>query len=203
MKDFIENIQRQIEADPVLLKYKQSVQKILSKERYVHSLACAAIAAKIARDHNLQKEVIEKCLAAALLHDITKEFKPKDHQDLMEKQNQVDELSGFPKSLWHAITGRVYVQTRLQIEDSEILEAIRFHTTGSPHMGKIARIIYAADYFGSEFMMLQGFDLNRSIDTLCLEKTTSSLVYLVEKNKPVHHDTIDFYHHLIERVHGE
>jgi len=201
MKELIEKVQRRIDTNRVLLDYKQSVKTILSESRYYHSLACAAVADKIARSIHLQEDVIEKCLAAGILHDITKEFHKNAHRELVQNQNYSIELDEFPESLWHAITGEVYVRTHLQVEDPEILEAIRFHTTGRSNMGILAKIVYAADYFSSR--LEPHLNIDKPLDVLCLEKAVASLLHLIEKNKPVHHDTIDFYHHLIERVYGE
>ncbi|MES0490473.1 MAG: bis(5'-nucleosyl)-tetraphosphatase (symmetrical) YqeK [Leptospirales bacterium] len=203
MQDLILEIQTKIDLDRNLLYYDQSVKTILSESRHNHCLYCAAIANIIAKNNRIEKEKIEKCVTAAILHDITKEFKEQTHRDLMQQQNQSEKLDEFPKSLWHAITGKVYVRKNLNVNDPEILEAIRFHTTGNPGMGIVAKIVFAADYFSSKHMINSDLDIDKSLDTLCLEKTTSSLIYLVEENKPVHHDTIDFYHHLIESMYGK
>lgn len=89
-----------------------------------------------------------KLRAAALLHDITKEYS-------YDRQLSVGEALGIvfsdiekaaPKTL-HAITAAASIPVRYpEFADDEIISGVRFHTTGRAGMTMFEKIIYFADY---------------------------------------------------------
>jgi nicotinate-nucleotide adenylyltransferase len=50
-----------------------------------------------------------------------------------------------PKLL-HAITGVFVAQKLCDVQDAEILSAIRYHTTGKANMSPVEKVIYLADF---------------------------------------------------------
>jgi len=48
--------------------------------------------------------------------------------------------------LIHAKLGAYYAKERYRVQDEDILNAVRFHTTGRPGMSLLECIIYIADY---------------------------------------------------------
>ena len=73
----------------------------------------------------------------------------------------------------HGPVATALARERYGIEDPEILEAVRVHTTGSAGMGPVARIVFLADKldptkdrrypFNSEVRQVAATDLNRAI----------------------------------------
>ncbi len=55
----------------------------------------------------------------------------------------------------HGLVGADIVQRELAIDDEEILQAIRVHTTGAAKMSLLDKIIYVADYIepGRDFQV--------------------------------------------------
>lgn len=46
----------------------------------------------------------------------------------------------------HAKVGALLAEKKYDIEDQEVLSAIRWHTTGKPDMTLLEKIVYVADY---------------------------------------------------------
>ena len=113
--------------------YKKIIRELMGDYRYNHSVNVADEAVKLAELYGCD---VEKAYTAGILHDITKEI-PKDEQlQIIESGGIIldDVQKGAPK-LWHAVSGSVYVQTKLGITDIDIINAIRYHTTGRAYSG--------------------------------------------------------------------
>lgn len=96
----------------------------------------------------LRVENLNALRAAALLHDISKEYSEAEQLSLIEKHGMVlsDEDRAVPSG-WHAITGPLVVMDDFpEFATEEILSAIGNHTIGSPDMSLFDEIIFLADY---------------------------------------------------------
>lgn len=66
---------------------------------------------------------------------------------MCEKYNlEISEIERKNPSLLHAKLGAYLAKDKYDIEDEEILMAIRSHTTGRPGMSLLEKIVYIADY---------------------------------------------------------
>ena len=80
-------------------------------------------------------------MTAGILHDVTKET-PFDEQLKIITEGGIilDEIEKSSQKLWHPISGSVYIQKYLDINDADIINAIRFHTTGRSNMSLMEKI---------------------------------------------------------------
>lgn len=128
--------------------YKALIKGMMGKKRFQHSCNVADMCVKLAQIHG---EDEEKAYTAGILHDIRKEA------DLDEMKKEVL-ASGFyvdPAELemqktWHGIAGAYYVKNVLGITDTDILNAIRFHTVGRARMSRLEKIVYLGDIVSAE-----------------------------------------------------
>ena len=123
-----------------------SVKESMSEKRFRHTAAVADMAVRLGELFAPDK--VDILRAAALLHDITKEYST-------EKQLQI--LGDFgimiteqdiltPKTL-HAKTAALLIEHRYpEFADSEVIQAVRYHTTGRAGMTMTEKIVYFADY---------------------------------------------------------
>ena len=90
---------------------------------------------------------VKKAEIAALLHDCAKGFGGQEQLQLCKKHGltitEAEERNPF---LLHAKLGAYLAKADYGIDDEEILDAIRWHTTGRPEMTQLDKIIYIADY---------------------------------------------------------
>jgi len=127
-----------------LKKIQKSLKKELDSERYEHTIGVMYTAAALAMAHNFS---IKDAQLAGLLHDCAKCI-PNDEKIRLCVKNGIQISQSELKSpyLIHAKLGAFFAREIYQIENEEILQAIRLHTTGAPHMSKLDKIIYIADY---------------------------------------------------------
>jgi len=110
----------------------------LSEKRLIHSMNTAILSAKYALRFGYSPE---KALIAGLLHDCAKEIPLK--QMTRMASDIIDDI--WPTEMLHGPAGVVYARDRYEIEDSDILDAICYHTTGRPNMSGIEKVVYLAD----------------------------------------------------------
>ena len=118
----------------------------MSEKRYRHTVAVEAMATRLGELYLPQ--MIPQLRAAALLHDITKEFSLKTQLQILQRFGIItyysDEIS--PKTL-HARTAALLIPEKYPaFADPRVVEAVRWHTTGRAGMSVSERLIYLADY---------------------------------------------------------
>ncbi|PRY83968.1 bis(5'-nucleosyl)-tetraphosphatase (symmetrical) YqeK [Alkalibacterium olivapovliticus] len=119
------------------------MEQTLSKRRFKHILRVEKTALKLAERYEAD---YEKVSIAALAHDYAKEKPDEEMRDLIISENLDLDMLQYGSNIWHGPLGAVLMKNEYNIEDDEILEAIRYHTVGSPRMSKVAQIIYVADF---------------------------------------------------------
>lgn len=182
-------------------EYDALLRQKLSPKRYRHSIAVMERAVELAKRYGVD---VQKAKLAGLLHDV---MKNEDKNNLLQFIRNSDillsvaEKNGPP--LWHAIGGYLYVRDVLKIEDADVLNAIRYHTTGRAGMSKLEKVVYLADLTSADrdyedveearACSEEGLDVGMrySINFLICD--------LVKKGNMLHQDTVDCYNELVER----
>jgi predicted HD superfamily hydrolase involved in NAD metabolism len=115
----------------------------LSEKRYAHTLRVAETAERLARLHGLDPE---RARLAALLHDTAREV---GREELLRVAKEgslpVSDLERERPILLHGPVAAVLSRKDLGVQDMEVREAVRVHTTGEPGMGTLALALYVAD----------------------------------------------------------
>ncbi len=128
-----------------LRKLRKSMKKELSPKRYEHTLAVAYTAATLAMVHGADAE---QALIAGMLHDCAKCLPEQRLIALCKKHNlyitKVERENA--SALLHAKVGSFLAHEKYGIREEEILNAIKYHTTGRPQMSDMEKILYIADY---------------------------------------------------------
>lgn len=127
--------------------YKKLLRARLSDKRYRHSLNVSKEAVRLAKKYGADEDAAEE---AGLLHDVTKEAHEDEHKELMALLPDVTELENAASKLWHAMSGAAYAKYRLGIENEDIINAIRYHTTGRKGMSLLERVIFIADFTSAD-----------------------------------------------------
>ena len=111
------------------------IQQRLSSGRLLHTAGVAATAISYAKATG---ESVEKARIAALLHDIAKYESSQDYPECVIPD-------GAPESVKHQYLGAYIASKQFGITDEDVLNAIRYHTTGRPNMSLLEKIIFTAD----------------------------------------------------------
>ncbi len=110
----------------------------LEKEaRREHSYRVALLAAELARRYGIPQK---KAILASALHDCGK-YVPLS-SPLLRGFTLPD---GVPSPVVHQFTGAYLAEHRFCIHDEEILDAIRYHTSGREEMTDLGKLIFLAD----------------------------------------------------------
>lgn len=131
-------------ADEELLKAADELARArLSEKRYAHVKGVADTAETLARRHGLPPR---KTRLAALLHDISRESSPDELLAAAQRNGmELDDFTADRPMLLHGPVAAEAARRELGVEDPEVLEAVRVHTTGAPRIGPVAVAVYVAD----------------------------------------------------------
>ena len=128
-------------------KYLKELDR-LSEYRRIHSLNVSAEAVRFAEKYGAD---VEKARIAGLLHDITKETAGDLQLKIIEKGGiMLTELERRSPKLWHAISGACVIRDELGIDDPDIFNAVRYHTTARAGMSLLEKVIFLADFTSAE-----------------------------------------------------
>ena len=178
---------------------KAILQKRLNEKRYYHSLCVADEAKRLAEKYGGDSE---KSYLAGLLHDITKNAPDEEHLQIFKEFGIIlSDVEQNAKKLWHAMSGALYVKNILEINDPEIIDAIRYHTTAKADMSLLAEILYLAD-FTSKDRDYEDVDVIRKYVDESLEKAfvyalEYSITDLVNQGRAIHPDTVQAYNQAV------
>lgn len=181
---------------------KKYLESSISPKRFIHSVNVSATAKKLAV---LYGGDITKAGIAGLVHDCAREL---DRAQLLycidEEGIVADELTLEIKELMHGPAAVHICRKVFGIEDEEILNAVRYHTTGRENMSLLEKIIYLSDFIEpsrsfdgvEELRKLAVEDLDKSL----LLAFNSSIEYIISKNGLIHMDTVLSRNFILNRV---
>lgn len=176
-------------------KYKEILKGRLTEKRYFHSLCVANEAKRLAEKYGGNAE---KCYLAGLLHDITKNASDEEHLQIFETFGIIlSVVEKNAKKLWHAMSGQAYIKNVLMIDDAELLDAIRYHTTAKADMSTTSKILYLADFTSRDRDYPDVDVIRRLVDISLDDALVYALKYsindLLEQSRAVHPDTVAAY----------
>ncbi|MBQ8503622.1 MAG: nicotinate (nicotinamide) nucleotide adenylyltransferase [Clostridia bacterium] len=179
---------------------KKILKERLIETRYIHSLNVADSASQLAKKYGADSE---KAYFAGLVHDIMKNASDKEQLQIMEKGGIIlSRTEKENKKLWHAMAGECYLRLEMGISDEDILNAVRYHTTGRAGMSLLEKVVYIADYISVErdyedVDIMRDLSLNKGLDEAALYALKFSFKSLSKKEKLIHTDSVEYYNELI------
>ena len=188
---------------------KEWLENNLSSKRIHHSLGCAETAQALAKLFHLDEQ---KAYLAGLIHDCAKNFDDGYLLDLIK--NEIKE--GFDSSelknpkTYHAIVGAYLAKKEFEIDDVEIINAIRCHTIGKTNMTTFEKIIFLADkietntrdikYTKRVWKLIEKNKGTIGLDLALLKCFCETIKSLVKRKLYICSSTIDVYNILQQRV---
>ncbi len=162
-------------------KLRKQLEKELKPDRFDHTLGVAYTAASMAFVYGAD---VEKALIAGYLHDCAKSMSHEEQVKICEKNNiEMAEVERKNHSLLHAKVGMYLARTKYDVYDTDVLNAIRWYTTGREDMSLLEKIIYIADFIEPNRKMLENMAEIRKeaftdIDRCLAHILHDSVVYL-------------------------
>lgn len=194
-----ENVVRYIKSRNLYSEFFPYVDKAatyLDAKRLVHSKNTALVALSLNRNF-CPKIDEDKVLFAGLLHDVGKMY---DKTELPNNIQNVIPKDSIGTPVQHQFVSAEIVKNDFHISDEDVLNAIRFHTTGRENMSQFEKLIYVSDLISYE-RNFQGVESLRKAVYNDFEKgfitcLTYSRDYVVETGREVYPLTdkaINFY----------
>ncbi|MDY0289299.1 MAG: bis(5'-nucleosyl)-tetraphosphatase (symmetrical) YqeK [Sphaerochaeta sp.] len=123
---------------------ERELPSLMSEKRFLHSKATAESSLSLVLQYGEQLDR-ELCIQASLLHDIARQWG--DEQLLSYAKEHCLPLEAEEKGdpvLLHAPVGAHLLAERGY--ESSLCLAVRYHTLGSVHMGRLGLVLFIADY---------------------------------------------------------
>ena len=184
----------------------RTLEQELNYKRFVHTMAVAGTASSLAMCYGMN---IQKAELAGLLHDCAKCIDVRKMQKLCEKAGlEITPFEAGSGSLLHSKAGSVLAAEKYGCTDPDILNAIRYHTTGRPGMSLLEKIIFVADYIEPGRYTAKNLPEIRKmafedIDEALLKILYDTLVYLNSTGNtvdPMTQKTYDYYRQMMAEV---
>ena len=124
-----------------LVHLTNAMREVLKPHRFQHVIGVEITAVQLAENLGADGP---KARLAALLHDCAK-YLSLEEQATLAKQDGSNLDPKKDGMILHAPAGAALARDKFGISDEEVLEAIRYHTTGMEDMTLLDEIIWAAD----------------------------------------------------------
>ena len=173
-----------------------AIKKRLPAGRFLHTLGVIEAALPLATKYGADAQQVK---TAALLHDVAKPLTTAEMVDICQAGGDPvtpDELAS--EKVIHAKAGAVIARDEFGITDQEILDAVKYHTTGRPSMTLLEKIIFVADFIEpgrtkapnlDKIRRESMIDLNRCVCMIARD----TLAYLRDSGAHVDHRTEETY----------
>ncbi len=165
----------------------------LSAKRYGHTVRVAETAEDLARAHGLDPA---RARLAALLHDAARETPSDEFLGLAEDLGlAVGEPERESPKLLHGPVAAELARRELGVEDGEVLDAIRAHTTGRPGMSSLSLVLYVADKIepARDYPSVENLRrlARRDLRAAAAESLRRSIAHNEERGRPTHPASIE------------
>ncbi|MBQ8606261.1 MAG: bis(5'-nucleosyl)-tetraphosphatase (symmetrical) YqeK [Clostridia bacterium] len=177
---------------PLVRKIDAHNKANLSEERYDHVISVANYAVKLASLHGVDPY---SAYVAALAHDCTKYLDDAAQLEYFEKNGiKLSEEDRLCPKIYHQISGAHFAKTEFDLQDEDILNAIRYHTTGRVGMSKLELLVCLADsieptrdYAGVEKMRKTARTSLEKALCMCLDRT---IEFIKQRGLYMHSQTV-------------
>jgi HD superfamily phosphohydrolase YqeK len=160
-------------------------------KRRRHIARVAALMREWAKALGLPKTDVERWVAAAYLHDALRDADPEALRPLVPP--------GFRDLKGKVLHGPAVAERLKGEADEEVLDAVRYHTLGSPRFGVLGRALYLADFlepgrkFEREWTESLRRRMPREMDAVLREVVEARIGHVTKQGVEVHPETKAFY----------
>lgn len=196
-----------------LEKAKGWLSQQLSSERFEHSVGAHEKAVELAEKFRLPEDERERAAIAGLLHDAAKLMSPDQLYAFIDQHKlPIDEWDRKTPQTLHPFVGAELVHEAFNLDDPDILDAIRYHTTGRAGMSRVEKIVYIADKIEGNTRnplyiqkMTAPLDYRNpwSLDLTMLYILDSTIQFLMEKHQVIHPRTIEARNDFVTTLRAE
>lgn len=169
-------------------KYQKFIMENLPYKRVKHTADVVVCALKKAKALGLDEQ---KVVLSATLHDCAKYIDAKTVKGFSLPE-------GVPAPVEHAFLGAFIAEKVLGVTDKDVLDAIRYHTSGRAQMSTLEKLIFVADMV-EEGRSYEGVEYLRTLyekddfETCFRECLKEEMVHLINKKQYIYNKTLEAY----------
>ena len=177
-------------SDEIVAKEKNN----MDVKRFEHCIGVSDTSRKLAELNNYDPD---KAALAGFIHDYAKQVPNEKFIEIIKTKGFDQDLLNYNRAIWHGIVGSYIIEQELKITDSEILTAIKRHTTADTEMTTLDKIVFVADFI-EPHRNFPGVEQARKIAFENLDagvgyELAHTLSFLVENRQKVYPKTLDAY----------
>ncbi len=174
--------------------YTEFVKSVLPEKRLIHTAEVVITAMQKTKELSLDGN---KVVLAALLHDCAKYV---DYTTV----SGFSLPDGMPKPVVHAFLGAYIIERVLGVKDQEVIDAVRYHTSGKADMTTLGKLILVADMIEPN-RDYEGVDKLRELykkdfDECFIECIKEETLHLQNKKQDVYFETINAYNYYVKGI---
>lgn len=188
----MDNLEKQIDRD---------IKEKLSEHRYIHSIGVMKKAEELAKFYGLDTK---KAKLIGLAHDIAKQMSLSEIQKyILNYHLELDKIEKINSELAHAKIGADICKRKYNF-DEQMVYAVKYHTTGSPDMDMMAKIIFMADKI-EENRNYEDIKERRkltleNIDKAIIETINYIITDNITKGRIIHINSINTRNYLLQNL---
>jgi predicted HD superfamily hydrolase involved in NAD metabolism len=178
------------------------MKEMLPQRRYKHSLNVSNCAIKLSEIYNYDKD---KACLAGIIHDCAKYLTTEEVEYYVDKYKiKLDCLEKENLALSHSVIGSYIAKYELKIEDEDIINAVKYHTTGKENMTLLEKIIYMADLIEEDrdfpsVNLLRELTYNGNLDEALLISFNNTIKFVIENKQLIHPRTVEARNYLMKQ----
>ncbi len=182
-------------------KIIEKLNTMLKPKRLTHSINVANCAVKLSEIYGCDNE---KAYLAGLIHDCAKYFTKQQIDSYVKKYNiELDPLEIDNIALSHSVIGSFVIQDVFNIQDMDIINAVRYHTTGRENMSILEKIIFMADMIeeGRNFPgvdELRKLSFSKQLDKALITSFNNTIKFVIENNGLIHPRSVRARNYLMQ-----
>lgn len=183
-------------------KITDIIKEMLPHKRFNHSLNVARCALKLAKIYNIDEEV---AYLAGITHDCAKYLTDEEVNYYVNKYKiELNPIEVNNIALSHSVIGSYIAKYELNINNDDIVSAIRYHTTGKENMTVLEKVVYMADLIEEDRVfpnveLLRELTYNGELDKALLISFNNTIKFVIDNNQLIHPMTIDARNYLLEQ----
>ncbi len=127
------------------IPFARQALSLEKEERAAHSVRVARLALARAKDLHLSERAV---LTAALMHDCAKNLPA--NSAYLDGFAPPTEWGEIPAQVLHQYQGAYVAENYFDVRDEDVLNAIRYHTSGRPNMSEMEKLIFLSDMLEEE-----------------------------------------------------
>ena len=182
-------------------EYLGILRKAVDSRRYNHSLGVEKTALELAHRFGVEERTAQ---TAAIFHDLAKCLTDDQLLTIAQENNlPLNEVTIKEPRLLHGPVAALFMERYYGITDSDILNAVRYHTTGRRNMTRLEMIIYVSDIIEPN-RKFDGIEELREMSKKSLSGTTflgvqREISNLLERGFRIEPNSVEAYNYLLDQ----